>query len=459
MKRILSLVLVLALLAVTGAAFAQDDEDDSLVFWSTETEPSRAEITRNIIDQFTEETGIEVDLVLTEEDVLPSLMTSNLAAGTLPDVIFHPTEFTTTWVNQGILSPEAATSVITDLGEEHFSALGLVESGDGQYNAVPSDGWGQLLIYRQDLFDEAGLERPTDFESIMTAAETLHDPDNDFFGIVAATDPNAVFTQQTFEHFALANGVDLTDDEGNVTLNTPEMVEALDFYSTLVGDYGPAGTQDVVSTRATYFAGQAAMIVWSPFILDEMAGLRDAAMPACPECEDDPAYLAKNSGIVPAFVGPNGENPAQYGQVSNMGISTSAPESAQTFVKYWLTDGYVDWLRTSPEGKFPMHRGDDENPTRYIEAWSDLETGVDREAPLSEFYSEEVIQTLIEGASNFARWGFTKGQGELVGGVYQELPIPLVISDILNGSFTPEEAAEEAQFLVEEIQAGLAPQE
>src|SRR5690606_8441921 len=101
---------------------------------------------------------------------------------------------------------------------------------------------------------------------------------------------------------------------------TPAMVESLQFFTDLVVNYGPPGVIDVASSRATYFAGQAAMIIWSPFILDEMAGLRDNALPNCPECEEDPAFLARNSGFVPAFVGTSGESAAQYGQVSLMGI-------------------------------------------------------------------------------------------------------------------------------------------
>jgi multiple sugar transport system substrate-binding protein len=455
-KRVVLYLLVLSvLLSLSGMALAQGE---TIAFWSTETQPERAAVTQEIINQFTEATGIEVVLVLTDEDALPNLVINNLAAGTLPDVIFHPVDYTAAWYQQGILDGEAATAVINNLGADTFSALGLVSDGMGGYMAIPTDGWGQLLVYRADLFEAAGLEPPTTFATIEAAAAALHDPDNNFYGIVAATDPGAVFTQQTFEHFALANGVQLTDDEGNVTLNTPEMIEAIAFYTNLVGQYGPPGVQDVVSTRATYFAGQAAMIVWSPFILDEMAGLRDNAFPACPECVDNPAYLAENSGIVPAFVGPSGSEPVQYGQVSNMGITTQASvEAAQAFVEFWLTDGYLQWLSVSPEGKFPMHRGTPDNPTLYIDGWSQLETGVDRKAPLSEFYSEEVIETLIQGASGFARWGFNQGQGALVGGVYQELPVTEILSDVLNGSLTPEQGAEEIQLLVEDIQAALAP--
>lgn len=451
-KRLLLIVLVITtLMSLTGFAAAQDNV--SLIFWSTEEQPERAAATQRIIERFTEATGISVNLVLTNEDILDSLMAANLAAGTLPDVVFHPVDYAAAWYADGILSSEAATAVINDLGAEQFSALNLVGDSMGGYISVPTDGWGQLLIYRQDIFDANGLEAPTDFDKIMAAAQALSDPDNNFYGIVAATDPSAVFTQQTFEHFALANGVQLTDGEGNVTLDTPQMVEALGFYTDLVTQYGPPGVIDVVSSRATYFAGQAAMLVWSPFVLDEMAGLRDAALPNCPECADDPAFLARNSGFVPAFVGPSGSEPVQYGQVSLMGISTSAPVEAQDFVKFWLSEGYLDWLAVAPEGKFPMRRGTPDNPTEYVEGWSTLPAGVDRKAPLGDFYSQEVINTIAEGATGFARWGLAQGQGQLVGGVYQELVVPIAIADIISGGLSPEDAAVDIQAQVVDIQA------
>ncbi len=428
----------------------------TIQFWSTETQPARAEATRAILDRFTEETGIGVELILTDENALPSLTTSAVAAGTLPDVIFHPIDFTIGWAEQGILDPAAATAVIEALGQETFAEgpLNLVDV-DGEFAAIPTDGWGQLIVYRADLFEAQGLEPPTTFEAIETAAAALHDPDNDFFGITAATTAGEVFTQQTFEHFALANGCRLVDDSGIVTLDTPECVEAFQFYTDLMRNYSPPGDQDVVSTRATYFAGQAGMIVWSPFILDEMAGLRDNAFPACPECEDNPAFLAENSGIVPAFAGPSGE-PAQYGQVSYMGVTTNADvEATQQFLEFWFNDAYLDWLSVSVEGKFPMRQGTPDNPTQFIDGWKELETGVDRKATLGSIYGDEIINTLIEGAGSFNRWGFTRGQGALVTAVYEALPVPQYIRDTIDEVYTAEEAVDEIQFEVEDLQEGL----
>ncbi len=323
---------------------------------------------------------------------------------------------------------------------------------EGGYAGIPSDGWGQLLIFRKDLFDAAGLETPDTYDKIIAAAEALHDPGNSLFGMTAANDV-AVFTQQTFEHIALANNCQLVDDSGAVTLDTPECVGAISLYNDLQTKYGPVGQQDVASTRATYFAGQASMIIWSPFILDEMCGLRENALPTCPECADDIAFLAKNSGFVPAFVGPDGGEPAQYGQFSNIGITTTADkEAVKQFLNYWFNDGYIDWLAVAPEGKLPMRTGTPEEPTKFIDGWKALETGVDSRAPLGDCYGDEVINTILEGATAFDRWGFKQGQGALVQAVYQALPVPQALNDTINGAMTPEEAAAEIQAAVEDLQ-------
>ena len=441
--------------AETTTTAAEVAEPGQITFWTTEKEPARVVKQQEIVDAFTAATGIKVQLVVVNEDLLPQVMLTNAASGTLPDVVFHPLELAILWANAGITDSTAAQQVISDLGEDTFSqgALSLA-TGDSGVASVPSDGWGQLLIYRKDLFDAAGLEKPDTFAKIQAAAEALNDPANDFYGITASTDV-ARFTQQTWEHFALANGCQLTDDADTVTLDSPNCVEAIDFYDTLINNYSPKGLQDVVTTRATYFAGQASMIIWSPFIMDEMAGLRDAALPTCPECVDDIAFLAKNSDFVPAFAGPSGA-PAQYGQVSYMGIGTTDNTAeAIAFVEYWLSDGYLDWLGVAPEGKFPMRQGTTENPTEYIDGWRELTSGVDRKAPLSDYYSEEVINGLITGSDNFARWGFIEAQGELVGAVYATDLVPQVLEQVLAGDLTAEEGAALMQELTEEEQSFL----
>ncbi len=47
------------------------------------------------------------------------------------------------------------------------------------------------------------------------------------------TDPGQNYGHQIFEQVAISNNAWPFDDDGNVTMNTPEMIEALEFYTSL----------------------------------------------------------------------------------------------------------------------------------------------------------------------------------------------------------------------------------
>ena len=417
--------------------------EEAISFWSTETQPERIEITAQIIDDFTEKTGIEVIRVYISEDALPGAMEAAAANGHLPEVIFHPVDYTLGWAQQGWLDVAAADAVVESLGRRTFSpaALALADF-EGRSAAVPSDGWGQLLIYRRDLFEAAALEVPNTFERIERAASILHGSSSGMVGIAAASAPDTVFTQQTFEQFALANDCRLIAEDGTIGLGSDACIETIDFYTRLVGSYGPDGPQDAISVRSRYFSGKAAMIVWSPFILDEMAGLRDNALPNCALCAENTAFLAENSGVVPSFRGPRGSD-VQYGQVSLMGIGAgSQTAAAQALLDYWFNDAYLDWLSAAPEGKVPMRQGRPDDTTHFIDLWPTLVIGVDRKARIDEVYGDTVVATLVVGSNSFDRWGFAEGRGELVSAMYASLAVPSAIDAVLQGTLTPELAAD-----------------
>ena len=117
--------------------------------------------------------------------------------------------------------------------------------------AVPSDGWGQLLIYRKDLLDRAGLAEPRSLDDVRRAAARLDR--RGMAGITLATGVDT-FTAQSFEHVALAEGCQLVDDAGRVSLDSAACARAFAFYAELARRYSPGGKQDADSTRDTYFA-------------------------------------------------------------------------------------------------------------------------------------------------------------------------------------------------------------
>jgi multiple sugar transport system substrate-binding protein len=461
-----AILAVLAIAAVVAVGCGGDDDDDgggggsgsasgeTLTVWNNEFQPDRMKATQAILDEFTQKTGIKTKQVAVPEDQLATLMTNAAAADELPDVVLAtPTAQSQQYAAEEIFDAEAAQAVVDKLGADTFSekALELI-SRDGVATGVPSDGWGQLLIYRKDLFDKAGLQAPQTLDDVQAAAEKLNG--DGLAGITLATAPGDGFTAETFEHVALAGGCNMVDDAGKVTFDSPECTEALRWYGDLAKNYSVSGAQDVDSTRATYFAGRAAMMFWSPFLLDGMAGLRADTKPTCPQCKKDPAYLAKNSGLVGPLTGAAGE-PSQFGSVSTFNITVDAPtEDAQQLVEYLMSDGYVRWLGLSPQGKYPVRSGDSEDPEKFEKAWAELESGVDKKAPLSDFYSEESIASLGEGVENFQRWGFAQGQGALIGALSGEQPVANAVADVIGGK-DPAAAAKDVQATAEELQAGL----
>jgi multiple sugar transport system substrate-binding protein len=193
------------------------------------------------------------------------------------------------------------------------------------------------------------------------------------------------------------------------------------------------------------------MIVWSPFILDELAGLRDEVPVPADEGQES-GWLARNTGFVTRLSGPNNPGGAGWADVRYFGITVDADaEAAQRFVEFSLNDGYLDTLAIAAEGKFPVRRGSAENPTEFVDAWQDLEVGVSARAPLSEFYSQEVIGDLIEGLETGDRWAFGQGQGVLYSQMADTRVLVETLREFLDGEHSAEETAALMQQRVEAL--------
>jgi multiple sugar transport system substrate-binding protein len=439
----------------TGSTDATGRTPSTITVWILENEPDRVRATRADLAGLTRRTGIRVRLRALGEDDLPEAVARARRTGTLPDAIQLPLAAVHAYAADGTLDGAAAAEAIRRLGDQTFSqtALSLV-SETGRPAAVPSDGWGQLLIYRKDLFAKAGLAAPRTLDDVRRAARRLHRPGR-VAGIALATAPGETFTAQTFEHVALAAGCRVVDDQRRIRLTSAACRRAFVLYAELARRWSPGGRQDVDTTREAYFAGRAAMIFWSPFLLDAMAGLRADAVPTCPQCRADPAFLARNSGLVGAL-GDGGIQapPTQFGEISSWGIVSGAhTQAASRFVEYMLSDGYLRWLALSPQGKYPVRTGDEADPDRFAAAWSRLQSGVERRAPLARFYGRASIDALGDGVRSFQRWGFQQDAARLLGALGDQARITRPLALAAAGRIDPATAARQAQQGVEAVAA------
>ncbi|MDT0683431.1 extracellular solute-binding protein [Roseicyclus sp. F158] len=416
-------------------------------FWTTEEQPERLERQQRLAADFEEQSGIAVEVIPVTESELGTRATAAYAAGDLPDVIYHPLQYALPWIEAGILDGEIATEVIEELGPDTFAsgALEFAAAEDG-YAAVPVDGWTQMILYRKDLFEEAGLEAPTTYDAVTTAIEALHNPP-EMFGFVAATKVDDNFMSQVLEHVFLANGASPVGDGGFTGFDEAATTEVLEFYKT-IAEASPPGELFWEQSRSLYFSGDAAMIIWSPFILDELAGLRDDAPPTI---NDDPTSpeLATKTGIVTSFAGPSNPDGAAWAEIRYLGITVDADfDEAQQFVEYSMTDGYTQTLAIAPEGKFPVRRGTEENPEEFVEAWAELPVGVDRKAPLSELYDPAMIDEIVAGLDTAQRWGIEDGQLALASKIVNSQIINRVVRQFIDGEI---EAAAAVERMNEEL--------
>ena len=444
-------VIYLAAPTSTGPPIEISDTPDddiqlnpTLVFWGLQSTKAEADALESIVADFTADNAVNVELYLVEPQYLPGLMHNVVVSAphAMPHVVMLPLEYSAGWLEQGILDSRVATELVTALDPATFDpgALALAES-EGGYVAVPSDGWQQLLVYRQDWFDERNLSPPSDYEAMLTAGQTISNSAELVFGFNMPTESSLPATTRAFEQLALANGCQLIDERGELQVLAPACQEALEFYRSICNSYCPPGVQTEVSTSNAYLSGLTGMIMTSPAMLTKMAGLEPQEVDACPEC-DSQDYLARNSGIVTQIAGKGPEAaPANLGNITYLGVTSAADqEVASAFVRFWFEEGYETWLASRPEMKVPMRRGTTEEPERFIEEWFTFPLRPDSPT-LQELYGEEIAGRLVNGVVNPDRWGFGNGQGVLVSEVYENLMFSILLQELLSGYYGSDRAA------------------
>jgi multiple sugar transport system substrate-binding protein len=417
-------------------------------FWSTDNEEERVDAYEAVAARYMEEhPDVEIRIVPIEEAGISQRIATAVAANRLPDIVRMGIERVAAFSADGLLDEEAAIAVIQDLGEDDFRAGPLTMVTDpatGNYAAVPFDGWIQAIWYREDVFEGLGLNAPVAWDDITAACGSLPGEYDLLYALTLGTDPSQNYGHQVFEQVAISNNAWPFDSEGNVTMNTPEMIAALDFYTSLQVCALP-GPQYWRGAREAYEYGQSGMLFYSTYIMDDLvdgSGLEDGSLAEL--AFDD---LAARTGFAPRMEGPN--DSATYGQLVTLGIMQGADPVAQDVVKYFLTgENYQEILALAPFGKVPV-----------------LESAVEEWKGSSDYfanYPPETLEAIAAGYDTMQRWLFRPDydatERAVIGDIEGRLLISKAISNIaIEGTMTPEQAAawlqEQVEVLVAERQA------
>ena len=220
-------------------------------------------IMQRLSAEFEKETGIGLDWVVYEENLLRQRVTTDIATGGGQfDVITIGSYETPIWGQEGWLM------TLDDLGEgyDYDDLLAPVReslSVKGSLYAVPFYAESSFTYYRKDLVEEAGLEMPAKptYKQIAELAQKLHDPENGVYGICLRGKPgwgeNMAYVGTLVNTF----GGRWFDMDWEPQLDSPEWIDAVTFYVNLLKNFGPPGasTNGHNENRALYASGHCAI--------------------------------------------------------------------------------------------------------------------------------------------------------------------------------------------------------
>ncbi len=278
-RNLAALSLVPALLVATacsggggdgGGSGASGGGDVTLTYWASNQGTSLdndREVLTPVLEEFTEETGIAVDLEVIGWSDLQTRIQTAVTSGQAPDVVNIGNTWAVSLQATGAFLPfdDAAMEAIG--GADKFVETALQTGGaEGtDPTSVPLYGLAYGLYYNRAMFAEAGLEPPTTWEEMVAAAQALTDPDAGVHGMALAA---GSYTENN--HFAFINatqnGAELFDDDGNPTFTGDGVVDGIVRYLDLmqsddVVNPGNAQYDNASLAVADFATGKAAMIL------------------------------------------------------------------------------------------------------------------------------------------------------------------------------------------------------
>ena len=194
-------------------------------------------------DQFTEATGIDVEWVTLEENVLRQRVTTDITTkGGQFDIMTIGMYETPIWGANGWLVPLDGLSEEYDV-DDILPAMAGGLSHDGTLYAAPFYGESSMIMYRTDLMEAAGLEMPDapTWEFVREAAAAMTDRDNEINGIClrgkAGWGEGGAFITAMSNSF----GAQWFDMDWGATFDQEPWKNTLEFYVGMMNESGPAG--------------------------------------------------------------------------------------------------------------------------------------------------------------------------------------------------------------------------
>jgi multiple sugar transport system substrate-binding protein len=261
-----------------GAARAQLAHEGVEATVMTFTGPQIAEPLQRRAPEFKELTGATINVVTVPFSDLYSKLLTDFATGTnsIDGTVFAP-QWMVDFIEPGYLE-DLTERVNADQALQWDDVAPFFRDFSATYNGriytIPLDGDFQMVYYRSDLLDEAGLEPPATWEDYLEIAKTFHGQDlngdsEPDYGSCIAKKRNAqsywmiISVAGGFlQSQGTSQGAFFSTDDMSPLFNNEAFGKALDLYAETTR-YGPPDeiNLDVGDTRGLFTSGRCALSV------------------------------------------------------------------------------------------------------------------------------------------------------------------------------------------------------
>lgn len=273
----------LAATALAGCAGSGGSGSTTITFW-THTHPPMIEVYEELIAEYEEANpGVTIDYQTIPNNEFGTKMLTSLSNGSGPDIInMDDSALRGDYIPKGLLAPidpEAlGASSVGDVEARYVEGtLAGAQGEDGTLYGLPSEFNGTALAINAQHFADAGLDPET------TPLETWDDVYEASKALAAAGHTQAFsflylhsgwYSQQLQTLLHQTGGAIADGDEG--TLDSPEAIDALQWWADLAGGAKSTADPNVTSREATVpfqdlATGVQSMAILYPWSMDQIA--------------------------------------------------------------------------------------------------------------------------------------------------------------------------------------------
>ena len=245
------------------AAASQNGGDQKITLLLTY--PKEKAVLYQCIEDFTAETGIQVEIQYMPLADSRKQINIMVASDSLPDVMDVDNTDTATYAKMGILA-DITDHVNSELElDQYYSSILGQNQYEGRYYGLPFTSNNLCLYYNQELLDKAGVtEVPASWDEVLEACGKLKEIGVNGFGVAGSQTTDTTFQMWPF---IWGSGSDVDH------IDSPETVETLKFYETMVEN--KYMSTEVVNYNSgdnanKFIAGKTAMIVDGPWRLSSI---------------------------------------------------------------------------------------------------------------------------------------------------------------------------------------------